>query len=276
MDRIQIEPIAAFKDNYIWMMHDGERAVVVDPGTFAPVIKALDSKGLELGAILLTHLHYDHNLGVPGLLERTPVPVIGPFLNDHDRMTHPPFPKPGTVPLDCVTHVVGEGDTITLESVGLEFTVLAVPGHTLGHLAFVEQRRGWLFCGDTLFAGGCGKVFGGSMENMIRSLDRLGALPDHTSVYCAHEYTLNNLKFAMAVEPGNKALAKRMVDVEKKRSRNLPTVPSTIALELETNPFLRVMEREVLDSLRYHRGIIPRTRTQGFEALRNWKNEFVA
>jgi len=276
MDRIRIQPIPAFKDNYIWMFHDGSRAVVVDPGMAAPVLKALDEQRLELSAVVLTHLHYDHNLGVPGLLERWPVPVFGPLLNEHDRVSHPPFPKPGTVPLDCVTHVVGEGDTVTLEPLDMALSVLAVPGHTRGHLAFLERARGWLFTGDTLFGGGCGKVFGGSMQAMIDSLDRLASLPAQTRIYCAHEYTLDNLRFALAVEPSNPELAARFEVDARKREQGLATLPSTIGLERATNPFLRVLEAQVLETLRAQRGTVADTRVASFEALRAWKNEFKA
>ena len=276
MDRIRIEPIPAFSDNYIWMFHDGSRAVVVDPGAAAPVLKALDKQHLDLCAIVLTHLHFDHNRGVPGLLERWPVPVIGPLLNEHDRVSHPPWPKPGTVPLDCVSRVVGEGDTVTIEALGMTLSVLAVPGHTRGHLAFLERDRGWLFTGDTLFGGGCGKVFGGSMQAMVDSLDRLASLPAQTQVYCAHEYTLANLRFALAVEPSNLDLAARHEADSRKRDLGLPTLPSTIGIERATNPFLRVMEPEVLETLRTQRAVNAATRVASFEALRAWKNEFNA
>ena len=274
MDRIRIQPIPAFKDNYIWMFHDGIRAAVVDPGVAAPVLKALDKQRLELSAIVLTHLHYDHNLGVPKLLERWPVPVFGPLLNEHDRVSHPPFPRPGTVPLDCVSHVVDEGDTVKLEALSMALSVLAVPGHTRGHLAFHESERGWLFTGDTLFGGGCGKVFGGSMQAMIDSLDRLASLPAQTQVFCAHEYTLANLRFALTVEPSNPDLVARYETETRKREQGLSTLPSTIGLERATNPFLRVLEPQVLETLRARRGVDADTRVASFESLRAWKNEF--
>lgn len=274
MKEILVEPIAAFRDNYIWMIHDGRSAVVVDPGAPEPVLEALDSAGLHLTAILVTHLHYDHCWGVPGLLARSQVPVFGPFLNDHDRVSHPPFPKPGTEPLDCVTDVVKEGSKLMLPELGLELQVLAVPGHTKGHLVYFEPRREWLFSGDTLFAGGCGKVFGGSMQAMIDSLDRLADLPGTTRVFCAHEYTVDNLAFGLAVEPSNLALTDRYKADSLKREAGLPTLPSTIDLERRTNPFLRVMKPEVLRSLHQHRGVKPSTRVTSFEALREWKNEF--
>jgi len=273
-DRISVQPIPAFRDNYIWMMHDGTNAVVVDPGAAEPVLRVLDEQRLQLSAILVTHLHYDHSWGAPGLLERGSVPVFGPLLNHYDRLSHPPFPKPGTMPLDCVSDVVAEGATVKLPGLGVELSVLGVPGHTKGHIVFFERQRGWLFSGDTLFGGGCGKVFGGSMQAMIDSLDRLASLPGETQVYCAHEYTLSNLRFAMTVEPGNPALAARQKADDLKRKLGLPTLPSTIALERATNPFLRVMEPELLDTLRRERGTEPTTRVSSFEALRAWKDEF--
>jgi hydroxyacylglutathione hydrolase len=271
---IHIEPIRAFKDNYIWMLHNGTHAAVIDPGVSDPVVEALDERGLDLTAILLTHLHYDHNRGVPGLIERWQVPVFGPLLNDHDRVSHPPFPEPGTVALDCVTDVVGEGDTVVLDRLGLEMSVLAVPGHTKGHIVFLDRRNGWLFSGDTLFGAGCGKVFGGSMQAMIDSLDRLAGLPGGTLVYCAHEYTLANLQFALAVEPANPSSRERFRVDSRKRELGRPTLPSTIDLERATNPFLRVMEPEVVETLRAERGVVAPTRVAAFEALRSWKNEF--
>lgn len=274
MDRIHIQPISAFKDNYIWMMHDGTHAVVVDPGVAKPVLQALDEQQLTLSAVLLTHLHFDHNRGVPGLLERGQIPVYGPLLNDHDRGSHPPWPKPGTVPLDCVTDVVAEGDSVELEALDMTLSVLAVPGHTKGHVVFLDRHRDWLFTGDTLFGAGCGKVFGGSMQAMIDSLDRLADLPAQTQVYCAHEYTLDNLRFALAVEPSNPAVAARYEADARKRAAGLPTLPSTIGLERATNPFLRVMEPQVLQTLHAQRGVDASTRVTSFEALRSWKNAF--
>jgi hydroxyacylglutathione hydrolase len=248
--------------------------VVVDPGVAEPVLQVLDDQRLELSAIVLTRLHYDHNRGVPGLLERWPVPVFGPFLNEHDRVSHPPFPKPGTVPLDCVTQVVDEGDIVRLDTFDIKLSVLAVPGHTKGHIVFLEPERGWLFTGDTLFGGGCGKVFGGSMQAMIDSLDRLAGLPRETQIYCAHEYTLSNLRFALAVEPSNSELAARYAADARKRELGLATLPSTMAMERATNPFLRVMEPEILRSLHSQRGFDATTRAGSFEALRAWKNEY--
>jgi len=273
LEKVRVHAIPAFTDNYIWMMHDGSNAVVVDPGDAEPVAKALAEMGLSLNAIVLTHLHYDHCWGVPRLLERWPAPIYGPVLNDYDRTTHPPFPKPGTVPLDCVTHPVGAGDHILLRDLGIDLTVMAVPGHTRGHLAFWDKARDRVFTGDSLFAGGCGLVFD-SMSDMAQSLDTLAKLPEQTQVYCGHEYTLANLRFAMAVDPDNAALRARYETEQAKRERGLPTVPSTIALEKTTNPFLRLLEPDIVEAVRIRTGVAVSTASASFEALRNWKNAF--
>lgn len=273
MKDVHVHAIPAFTDNYIWMLHDGSNAVVVDPGEAEPVEKALAEMGLSLRAIVLTHLHYDHTWGVPKLLKRWPVPVYGPILNEYDRTTHPPFPKPGTVPLDCVTHPVGDGDRVVLDDLHMDLIVMAVPGHTRGHLAFLDPARNRVFTGDTLFAGGCGIVLD-SMSDMAQSLDRLASLPEQTEVYGGHEYTLTNLRFAIAVEPNNAALHDRYRADQAKRERGLPTLPSTIALEKGTNPFLRMLEPDVAEALRTRTGLAVRTTSESFEALRNWKNAF--
>jgi hydroxyacylglutathione hydrolase len=273
MKDVQIHAIPAFTDNYIWMLHDGTNAVVVDPGESAPVQKALAEMKLRLSAIILTHLHYDHCWGVPELLERWPVPVYGPTLNDYDRTTHPPFPKPGTVPLDCVTHPVSDGDHVVLDELNTDLAVMAVPGHTRGHLAFWDKARGRVFTGDTLFAGGCGIVLD-SMSDMAQSLNKLAALPEQTEVYGGHEYTLTNLRFAIAVEPNNAALHARYRTEQAKRDHGMSTLPSTIALEKTTNPFLRLLEPDVVDAIRIHAGLSVSTPSASFEALRNWKDTF--
>jgi len=270
---LHVHAISAFADNYIWLMHDGSDAVVVDPGAAEPVEDALKRMGLRLSAIVLTHLHYDHCWGVPDLLQRWPVPVYGPTLNDYDRATHPPHPKPGTVPLDCVTHPVVDGDRIALGAPHVDLTVIAVPGHTRGHLAFWDQQRGRVFTGDSLFTGGCGKVFD-SMTDMAQSLYRLSSLPEQTEVYCGHEYTLANLRFALALEPNNTALVARNRAEQAKRDRGEPTSPSTIALERATNPFLRLLEPDIVQALLARTGEGFSTPGEIFEALRGWKDAF--
>jgi hydroxyacylglutathione hydrolase len=253
--------VPAFKDNYLWLIHDGVHAAVVDPGDGQPILDALRAHGLTLTAILLTHHHADHIGGVPQLLAEYSVPVYGPR-NDH---------------IAAVTHPLGEGDRVQVPGLALELSVLDVPGHTLGHIAYVRETPGahWLFCGDTLFGGGCGRLFEGTPEQMAASLAKLAALPEDTLVYCAHEYTLSNLRFAEAVEPGNRALQMRLEADSKARGTNLPTIPSNIAIENATNPFLRATEPAIIDSLvaagRLQPGATP---VAAFAALREWKNVF--
>lgn len=250
--------LPAFTDNYLWMLHDGQRAIVVDPGDAAPVALALDAQGLTLAGIVVTHHHGDHIGGVDALRPRLQGPVWGPAT----EAIPPPF-----LPMR-------DGDTVEL--LGTRFEVIDVPGHTAGHIAYFGQPAGEapiLFCGDTLFSGGCGRLFEGTAAQMHASLSRLAALPGDTRVCCAHEYTLSNLRFAHAVEPGNAALNAYIARCEDLRRRGLPTLPSTVANERAVNPFLRSSEPEVCASA-LGQGAAGEDAVSVFAALREWKNVF--
>ncbi|WP_426116053.1 hydroxyacylglutathione hydrolase [Massilia sp. PWRC2] len=253
--------VPAFKDNYLWLIHDGVDAAVVDPGDAAPILAALDRLGLRLAAILLTHHHADHSGGVPALLAHAQVAVLGPR-NDG---------------IATVSVPLGEADVISVPGIGLQLRVIDVPGHTRGHIAYVSEATAtpWLFCGDTLFAGGCGRIFEGTPQQMASSLAKLAALPDATLVYCAHEYTLANLRFADAVEAASPALQARIRSDSAKRAAGIATVPSTIALEKATNPFLRYTEPAIVASLMAAGKLPPGAAPlASFTALREWKNSF--
>lgn len=255
-----IIPIPAFADNYIWLLREDGKAAVVDPGDAAPVVAHLERAGLELAAIINTHHHGDHVGGNRALLARWPVPVFGPARES----------IPG------VTCTLAEGDAITLPGIGLTLSVLDIPGHTAGHIAFVGQVSGGpvVFCGDTLFTGGCGRLFEGTPAQMVDSLSKLAALPVDSRIFCGHEYTLANLRFADAVEPANVLLRQRRLREQAKRDQGEPTVPSTIAEELATNPFLRVDEPAVRAAAERHAGRVLPDRIAVFAEVRAWKNAF--
>jgi hydroxyacylglutathione hydrolase len=253
---VRVVPLPALADNYIWLLHDGHgAALAVDPGEAAPVEAALDELGLRLRAILLTHHHPDHIGGAAALRERHRVPVYAPA---DER-------------IDMATHRVGDGDAVTVESPAARFRVMAVPGHTTSHVAYVGE--GMLFCGDTLFSLGCGRLFEGTPAQMLASLDRLAALPGDTLVCCSHEYTAANGRFAGTVEPGNPALAERLREVSSLRADGRPSVPSTLAGETAANPFLRVDSPVVRDWCR-RRGVAADDRVACFAALRAAKDDF--
>ncbi|MFM8246595.1 MAG: hydroxyacylglutathione hydrolase [Burkholderiaceae bacterium] len=255
---LQVTAIPAFADNYLWLIHDQQHAAVVDPGDAAPIETALRSLGLKLNAILLTHHHADHAGGVEELLAQWSVPVYGPAGENIQGVSRP----------------LHEGDRVDLTALGLQLSVLDVPGHTAGHIAYVAAEQHWLFCGDTLFAGGCGRLFEGTPAQMTHSLAKLAALPDNTLVYCAHEYTLSNLRFAVAAEPDNADLASRLAQAQQMRSRGESTVPSTLGLEKRTNPFLRYREPSVLQTMRANGRLNSDDPVAAFAALREWKNSF--
>lgn len=230
---LQIIPIPAFKDNYIWLMHNGHQAAVVDPGDATPVFETLQRLNLTLNTILITHHHHDHIDGVAELLIAYPkakvyAPKLEPYAFKH-------------ISLD-------ESDIVNIEEFGLRFVVISLPGHTIGHIAYyAEQPSGdyLLFCGDVIFGAGCGRVPEGSFAQAYQSLQKLATLPTKTKLYCTHEYTLHNINFALSLEPNNQALIDRFKETQKIRDINLPSLPSTIALELATNPFLRCCSAEI-------------------------------
>jgi hydroxyacylglutathione hydrolase len=252
----EVIPLRAFKDNYIWTLRNDRHAVVVDPGDAQPVLDYLQREGLALAAILATHHHADHVGGVAALLERHPAPVYGPVGE----------------PIPTLTHPVGDGDEVRITELGLHFAVLGIPGHTRAHIAYYGANS--VFCGDTLFACGCGRVFEGTPEQMYASLSKLAALPDETLVYCGHEYTLANIEFAKAVEPDNVELQGYAVSDAQKRKENRPTLPTTIGREKKTNPFLRCLQPAVVDSANKYLAARASSPAQIFAAIRNWKNEF--
>lgn len=247
--------IPAFKDNYIWLLRKGRSAVVVDPGDALPVLEVLEREALALKAILVTHHHADHQGGVATLLSSYPVEVFGPAAESITGLTRP----------------LSGGETIRVESIDAGFQVFAVPGHTLGHLAY--YGHGCLFCGDTLFGAGCGRLFEGTPVQMSDSLATLAALPDETAVYCAHEYTETNLRFALTVEQGNPDLRQRMDEVGVARAQGVATIPSTIGLEKATNPFLRCGSPEIVATVRARRENASDALAV-FTALRKWRNAF--
>jgi hydroxyacylglutathione hydrolase len=256
--------LPAFADNLIWMLHDGEKAIVVDPGAAAPVRNALRERGLRLAAILVTHHHPDH---VGGLAELEPFvegAIYGPA---HEAM-------PVAVAVAVAVKKMSQG--MTFECLGARVEVLDVPGHTAGHVAYVVTEPGhapWLFCGDTLFSAGCGRLREGTPAQLHHSLEQLAALPGDTRVCCAHEYTLSNLLFARTVEPHNTALAEYETRCKALRAEGAWTLPSTIATERAVNPFLRVREPEVVASATAH-GAASTDPTEVLAALREWKNTF--
>ncbi|HEY2335945.1 MAG TPA: hydroxyacylglutathione hydrolase [Burkholderiales bacterium] len=253
---LEIVPVKAFKDNYVWTLRNKTHAAVVDPGEAQPVLDYLAREKLTLAAILATHHHADHVGGIAELLQHYKVPVYGPRGE----------------PIATLTRAVGGGDTVKVAELGVEFSVLDIPGHTRAHIAY--YGAGSLFCGDTLFACGCGRLFEGTAEQMYDSLGKLARLPDDTKVYCGHEYTLANIGFARAVEPGNAALARREARDRKLREAGRPTLPSTLAEEKATNPFLRCVEPAVVDSVNKYLGSRVSDPVRVFAAIRDWKNKF--
>jgi len=250
-----ITAIPALRDNYIWAIHNDRYAAVVDPGEAAPVLAFLNTHGLQLDAILCTHRHADHIGGVAKLREVYNVPVYG--------RQHPGNPH--------ISRDLREGTRLELDTFGINFDILEIPGHLDDHLAFVAP--GMLFCGDVLFGAGCGRNFEGTPAQLHRSLQRLAQLPGDTRVYSGHEYTAANLRFALACEPHNPDIQRRSEQVAQQRAINLPTLPSSIALEKATNPFLRCTQPELIHTLQ-QRGLTDTDELSVFTALREWRNDF--
>jgi hydroxyacylglutathione hydrolase len=256
---LDVRPVRAFSDNYIWLIESPRlpgHVVAVDPGDAAPVIAELERRGASLAAILLTHHHADHIGGVPGLLQWAAVPVIGP----EDARIAPR------------TRTVRDAERCDLPDLGLAFDILAVPGHTVSHIAF--WGHGALFCGDTLFSAGCGRMFEGTATQMNASLNRLRDLPPATQIFCGHEYTAANLRFALAVEPQNRAAQDYRDAVARLRATDAPSLPSPLSLELRVNPFLRCEQPGVRAAAERHAGMPLPEPAQVFGALRSWKDSF--
>ena len=254
-----ITAIPALRDNYIWAIHNDQYAAVVDPGEAAPALAFLDTHGLRLNAILCTHRHADHTGGIARLRELYNVPVYG--------RRHPGNP--------LASHDLREGDRLDPDALnigaGIAFDILEIPGHLDDHLAYLAP--GILFCGDVLFGAGCGRNFEGTLAQLFHSLQRLAQLPGDTRVYCAHEYTAANLRFALACEPHNPDIQRRIEQTAQQRAANLPTVPSIIALQKATNPFLRCTQPELIRTLQ-RRGLADTGELGVFTALREWRNHF--
>ena len=250
--------VCAFEDNYIWLIRgkSADHVAIVDPGDAEPVLATLEKLQLQPVAILCTHHHGDHVGGVGDILRRHPVPVYGPA---RER-------------IPAITHRLKEGDRVSLPVLGFEFDVLDVPGHTAGHIAY--YGAGMLFCGDTMFSAGCGRLFEGTAEQMHASLAKLAALPEATQMYCAHEYTEANLRFALAVEPENPDIRVHRERVRAWRAQNRPTLPSTIGLEKRINPFLRTGSPVARRAAEARRGRALESDTEVFAALRRWKDDF--
>ncbi|MGK8436682.1 hydroxyacylglutathione hydrolase [Ectopseudomonas hydrolytica] len=256
---IQIDALPAFNDNYIWLLQDpiSRRCAVVDPGDAAPVLAWLEAHGdWTLSDILITHHHFDHVGGVEQLKKATGARVAGPAAEK--------------IP----ARDVDLGDNDLIEVLGLRFQVMAVPGHTLGHIAYYHAEQNLLLCGDTLFAGGCGRLFEGTPQQMHQSLSRLAALPGATRVYCTHEYTLSNLRFAHAVEPHNPDVSARLAEVSRWRDEGRISLPSSIELELATNPFLRTGEPGVIEAAKRNDERSSSEPSAVFASLRAWKDRF--
>lgn len=256
---LEITAVSALRDNYIWLIHgreDPRRIAIVDPGETGPVDRAIAEHNLVPSAVIVTHHHADHTGGAASLARRFSIPVFGPAREAQAVVTHP----------------LRDGETLSMPDAGLEFRVMDIPGHTLGHIAL--HGHGAVFCGDTLFSAGCGRLFEGTPEQMHASLERLAALPDETRLYCGHEYTAANLAFAAAVEPGNAGITRYAGEVAALRARGLPSLPGQIGRERAVNPFLRTSENAIRLAVERWSGKRLNDKVRVFAALRRWKDEY--
>ena len=253
---LSVEPIKAFTDNYIWLVSTNEGSIVIDPGESKSIQKLIDNKTIDLKGILITHHHYDHTNGLSELVKKNELEVYGPVNN-----------------IDGINHRLNDKDKISI--IGIDFDIISIPGHTLDHIGFYSANANnpILFCGDTLFAGGCGRIFEGTYEQMFNALKKITKLPTNTNIYCGHEYTLSNLKFALEADDTNKELIEEFKKVENKINSNIPSLPTTLDKELKVNPFLRC------DNINIQNKIIEKFNVSDneleiFTALRKWKDNF--
>ena len=253
---LSVEPIKAFEDNYIWLVTTNEGSIVVDPGESSKIIKLIDENKINLKGIFVTHHHYDHTDGLEDLSRKLNIDIYGPSNNINE-----------------INKRVKNSDHISI--LGIDFKIIEVPGHTLDHIAFYSFNNGEpiLFCGDTLFAGGCGRIFEGTYEQMFESLNKLSSLPKNTKIYCGHEYTLSNLKFAIEADSSNKDLIKEYEQIKRLRNIDCPSLPSTLDRELKVNPFLRYDNYLIKNKIKKEFGISGNG-LDIFTALRKWKDSF--
>ena len=253
---LSVKPIKAFTDNYIWLVSTNEGSIVIDPGESKSIQKLIDNKTIDLKGILITHHHYDHTNGLSELVKKNELEVYGPVNN-----------------IDGINHRLNDKDKISI--IGIDFDIIYIPGHTLDHIGFYSANANnpILFCGDTLFAGGCGRIFEGTYEQMFHALKKITKLPTNTNIYCGHEYTLSNLKFALEADDSNKELIEEFKKVENKINSNIPSLPTTLDKELKVNPFLRCdninIQNKIIEKFK-----VSNNELEVFTALRKWKDNF--